>query len=48
MFWFLGHEMCGILAPRLWNELASPAAEALGLNHRTYKKSLIFISLKEY
>ena len=33
MFWFFGHEACGILAPQLGTEPTPPALE--GVNHWT-------------
>ena len=38
MFLFFGHKVCGFLAPRPGIELALPAAEASGLNHRTSRE----------
>ena len=38
MFWFFGHESCGILTPHSGIEPASRALEARSLNHWTARE----------
>ena len=44
MFWFLGHEACGILAPRPGIKPTPPALEG-SLNHGTTREVLNLINI---
>ena len=46
MFWFFGHEACGILAPRPGIEPAPPALEGKVLTTGPPGKSLIFLFIQ--